>query len=131
MTQPTVSSSAVNVALVRAHLTSLGVVDDPYARQMLPPNHRRVASALQLPGLRRLGQSSFPYLAARTLLFDRFVRDALDGGVRQVVVLGAGFDSRAWRLARPGVTFFEVDQPATQADKRTRAPDGGPVYVPT
>jgi methyltransferase (TIGR00027 family) len=130
VTQPKVSSSAMNVALVRAHLTSLGVVDDPYARQMLPPNHRRVASALQLPGLRRLGHSSFPYLAARTMLFDEFVSDALDGGVRQVVVVGAGYDSRAWRLARPGVTFFEIDQPATQADKRTRAPDGGPVYVP-
>lgn len=33
-------------------------------------------------------------------------------------------------MAREGVTFFEVDQPATQADKRARAPEGGPVYVP-
>jgi methyltransferase (TIGR00027 family) len=129
--QQKVSRSAVNVALARTHLTSLGVVNDPYARQMLPPNHRRVAAALQLPGLRRLGRySTVPYLAARTLFFDTFISDALDDGLRQVVVLGAGYDSRAWRMARPGVTFFEVDQPATQGDKRTRAPDGGPVYVP-
>ena len=46
-----------------------------------------------------------------------------------MVVVAAGYDSRAWRLSRPGVTFFEVDQRATQADKRSRAPDGGPVYV--
>jgi methyltransferase (TIGR00027 family) len=33
-------------------------------------------------------------------------------------------------MARPGVTFFEVDLPATQEDKRAKAPEGGPVYVP-
>ena len=93
----------MNVALARTHLTSLGVVNDPYARQMLPPNHRRVAAALQLPGLRRLGRySTVPYLAARTLFFDTFISDALDDGLLQVVVLGAGYDSRAWRMARPG-----------------------------
>jgi methyltransferase (TIGR00027 family) len=130
MAPPKPSSSAANVALVRAHLTWLGVVDDPYARQMLPPGRRRVASALRLPGLRRLGRHpSFPGLAARTLVFDRFVEAVLDDGVRQVVVLAAGYDSRAWRMARPGVTFFEVDQPVTQRDKRSRAPGGGPVYV--
>jgi methyltransferase (TIGR00027 family) len=36
----------------------------------------------------------------------------------QVVLLGAGFDSRAARLARPGLSFFEIDHPATQAEKR-------------
>lgn len=130
MTGTRVSRSAVNVALARAHLTWLGVVDDPCARQMLPPSHRRAAAALQLPGLRLLGRhSSFPYLAARTLFFDAFVAEALDD-IRQVVIVGAGYDSRAWRLARPGVTFFEVDQPATQEDKRAKAPGGDPIYVP-
>jgi methyltransferase (TIGR00027 family) len=132
MAQTNVSRSAVNVALTRAHLTWLGVVDDPHAWPMLPPRGRRLATAFRLPGMRQAvhRHPSFPYLAARTLFFDRFVRDAIDGGVRQVVVLAAGYDSRAWRLARPGVTFFEVDRPATQEDKRGRAPDGGPVYVP-
>jgi methyltransferase (TIGR00027 family) len=130
MAQPGVSRSAANVALARAHLTWLGVVDDPYARQMLAPDRRRVAGALRLPGLRLAGRhSSFPYLAARTLFFDRFVRSALDDGIPQVVVVAAGYDSRAWRLARPGATFFEVDRPATQDDKRARAPAGGPVCV--
>lgn len=44
--------------------------------------------------------------------------------------VAAGYDSRAWRLSRPGLKFFEVDHPATQADKRARAPAGGPTYVP-
>jgi methyltransferase (TIGR00027 family) len=83
-----------------------------------------------MPGLGRLGRNrSFAYLGARTCFYDQFITNALDEGVRQVVVLGAGYDSRAWRLARPGVTFYEVDLPSTQADKRTRAPEGGPKYV--
>jgi methyltransferase (TIGR00027 family) len=38
----------------------------------------------------------------------------------QVVILGAGLDMRAFRLAREGVRFFEVDHPASQADKLAR-----------
>jgi methyltransferase (TIGR00027 family) len=45
----------------------------------------------------------------------------------QVVLLGAGFDTRAARFARPGVRFFEVDHPATQAEKRRRV-DALPGY---
>lgn len=47
----------------------------------------------------------------------------------QVVVLGAGFDTRAARLSAPGVRFFEVDHPDTQAEKLARlgALDGYPI----
>ncbi|MGB8331794.1 MAG: SAM-dependent methyltransferase, partial [Polyangiales bacterium] len=41
-------------------------------------------------------------------------------GVRQVVILGAGLDTRAARIGREGVRFFEIDQPASQADKHRR-----------
>jgi methyltransferase (TIGR00027 family) len=125
-----ISRSASLVVLARTHLTRIGVLNDPYAEQLLPANRRRAAAALRLPGLGRIGRSpSFAYLAARTLFYDEFLTDALDSGIRQVVVLAAGYDSRAWRMARTDVTFFEVDLPATQADKRTRAPRGGPIYV--
>ena len=60
------------------------------------------------------------YLCRRTSFFDRVVVDALDWGVCQVVLVGAGYDGRAMRYARPGVTWFEVDHPATQADKLER-----------
>jgi methyltransferase (TIGR00027 family) len=109
----------------------MGVIGDPFAEQMLRPGWAKAASILRIPGLGRLGTNrSFAYLGARTCFYDQFVTDALDEGVKQVVVLGAGYDSRAWRFARPGVTFYEVDLPTTQADKRTRAPEGGPTYVP-
>jgi methyltransferase (TIGR00027 family) len=60
------------------------------------------------------------YLAARTSFFDRTVVGAIDRGVRQVVVGAAGYDGRAFRYAKPGVSWFEVDHPATQRDKLER-----------
>jgi methyltransferase (TIGR00027 family) len=60
------------------------------------------------------------WMGLRTRYLDDCVRRALDRGTRQVVVLGAGLDTRAARLGREGVRFFEVDQPASQADKRER-----------
>jgi methyltransferase (TIGR00027 family) len=56
---------------------------------------------------------------ARTRLIDDLVIEALGRGARQVLLLGAGYDSRAYRL--PGierVAVFEADHPATQAVKR-------------
>jgi methyltransferase (TIGR00027 family) len=86
---------------------------------------------LRQPLISRLGRNrSFAYLAARTRFYDDTVNGALDGGARQVAVIGAGYDSRAWRLGRPGVEFFELDHPVTQADKRHRAPSNGPRYIP-
>lgn len=59
------------------------------------------------------------WLALRVAYLDRLVARAVDRlSVRQVVVLGAGYDTRAARLPRAGVRYFEVDHPATQAAKR-------------
>jgi methyltransferase (TIGR00027 family) len=60
------------------------------------------------------------YLRGRTAFFDRVVVRSLDRGVRQVVIGGAGYDGRALRYAKPGVRWFELDHPATQADKARR-----------
>jgi methyltransferase (TIGR00027 family) len=59
-------------------------------------------------------------LAARTQFFDERVLEAIGAGTRQVVILGAGYDDRALRFRTPGVRFFELDHPATQADKTRR-----------
>ena len=70
------------------------------------------------------------WLALRVAYFDRLVAGAVDRlGARQVVILGAGYDTRAARLPRAGVRYFEVDHPATQAAKRERLGrlDGYPV----
>jgi methyltransferase (TIGR00027 family) len=81
-----------------------------------------------------------PSLAARTRFFDGRVLDAIAAGIPQVVIVGAGYDDRALRFRSPGVRFFELDHPGTQADKAARlramrpAPSGagpaGPVLAP-
>jgi len=60
------------------------------------------------------------YLAARTVFFDRMVVTALDRGIGQVVIAGAGYDGRALRYAKPGVHWYEIDHPDTQRNKRQR-----------
>ncbi|WP_031028555.1 class I SAM-dependent methyltransferase [Streptomyces sp. NRRL WC-3725] len=60
------------------------------------------------------------FFALRTRAFDDFVLDTVAGGCRQVVMLGAGLDTRAYRLAWPeGCTVFEVDQPEVLALKQS------------
>jgi methyltransferase (TIGR00027 family) len=83
-----------------------------------------------MPAARELPLAA--HLAARTRFFDEQVLAALGRRVRQVVILGAGYDDRALRFRAPGpsgvsgvsgpsgVTYFEVDHPATLADKRRR-----------
>ena len=61
------------------------------------------------------------WLALRVAYLDRIVALAVDElSIRQIVMLGAGYDTRAARLPRAGATYFEVDHPATQAAKRER-----------
>ena len=60
------------------------------------------------------------WIGLRTEFLDRQVQAAIARGWDQVVLLGAGFDTRAARLARPDVSFYEVDHPATQKEKRGR-----------
>jgi methyltransferase (TIGR00027 family) len=58
-------------------------------------------------------------VVARTRLIDDTIERLLAEGVEQLVVLGAGFDSRAWRIPElRRLRVFEVDHPATQAVKR-------------
>lgn len=52
------------------------------------------------------------YLGVRSRFFDEYFRDAFTAGVRQVVLLAAGLDTRAFRLSWPEhVELFEIDQP--------------------
>ncbi len=85
---------------------------DPWA-QYLADDEARALLALGddgAPGI-ELG------VALRTAWLDDAVRSF---EWKQVVLLGAGFDARAARLARPGLRFFEVDHPATQEKKYAR-----------
>jgi len=70
------------------------------------------------------GDSYLPYfyVNARTHYIDAALERAARAGITQVVVLGAGFDSRAYRFreSHPGIRFFEVDLPDTIEAKKKR-----------
>ncbi|AFM27100.1 class I SAM-dependent methyltransferase [Desulfomonile tiedjei] len=67
------------------------------------------------------------FLAARSRCAEDGLTDAINRGVRQYVVLGAGLDTFAYRNSSPADTLhvFEVDHPTTQAWKRTRLEEAG------
>lgn len=130
MRETKASASAMTVALARAHLHWLGAVDDPHAGAVLTRRHHAAAQVFRRGPFADYGRSpTFGYIACRTRFFDDAVTTALDAGVTQVVVLGAGYDSRPLRLARQGVRYIEVDHPATQAEKRRRLPGPDVTYV--
>ena len=111
-------------------LADMGVLPDPYARRMLSSSMAALLWTMRRFGRKSLARSvTLAGLAARVLWFDAQVAAALDAGISQVAVIGAGYDSRAWRLRRDGARFFELDHPDTQQDKVRRAPGPGPIYV--
>jgi methyltransferase (TIGR00027 family) len=102
---------------------------DPWADKLAGPDGHQLARDMD---------ARFPpmeaWLAVRVAYLDRLAGTAVDRlGARQIVILGAGYDTRAARLPRAGVRFFEVDHPATQAAKRARLAelDGYPVDAAT
>jgi methyltransferase (TIGR00027 family) len=70
----------------------------------------------------RLLPGAYPYEIARCKFIDEVVVGETDAGLDELVVLGAGLDSRPYRLGDRlgGLRVFEVDHPASQASKRAR-----------
>ena len=64
----------------------------------------------------------FYYVTARTKHMDSVLLKELESGVKQVVIMGAGYDTRGYRFYKdfPKVRFFEVDLPVMVADKKSR-----------
>ena len=85
-----------------------------------PGAEERLYAGLRTPILWPAGISLHGWLKARTEFFDEATLAAIESGVGQIVIVGAGYDGRALRFHQQGVRFFEVDHPATQADKRHR-----------
>jgi methyltransferase (TIGR00027 family) len=105
------------------------IVNDGIARHFLPLPFRLAAllsrNSLWATVLCRYIDYRWPgsrsSLIARTRLIDEYTTSALGTGVRQVVLLGAGFDSRAYRTAgAERACFFEVDHPNTLTAKKER-----------
>jgi methyltransferase (TIGR00027 family) len=98
------------------------VFTDPLARRILGDPDELPDLAWEQPRLRL-------FIAVRHRFAEDSLAAAYDRGTRQVVVLGAGLDTFAYRNPFPDTRVFEVDFPATGAWKRERLADAG-IEVP-
>lgn len=121
-----VGATATLVAAARAAATRLPdpLIDDPYAEPLVRAVgvdfFTRMATGdigaddQAAMGVRRMTAN----MAARTRYFDEFFMSAADAGLRQAVILAAGLDARAFRLAwPPDMVAYEIDQPEVVAFK--------------
>lgn len=103
--------------------------DDRLGFRLLPFGWRVFLRWAYLPGLRsavlasreRRMPGTLGAILCRTHYIDDVLRRSLETGIEQVVILGAGFDSRAYRIAgMDRVQVFEVDLPGSRARKQRR-----------
>ncbi len=91
------------------------IFHDPLAVRILGESPRAIEASADA------GQRGMRlFIAARARFAESAVAAAFERGVRQLVVLGAGLDTFAYRNPHAGLRVFEVDHPATQAWKRQR-----------
>src|ERR1051325_4074894 len=117
---------ALGRAVADAGLSHVPDFRDPTARVFLNEKGKRYLAKVER--MAREGKRtvridvvrvSADLMALRTTAIDTAVRDAIAAGATQLVILGAGYDGRAWRMSElADVKVFEVDHPATQGDKR-------------
>jgi methyltransferase (TIGR00027 family) len=128
------STTAENNALLRLHETmrpdNERICYDPYAAFFLPDGvigapdrNEQIQQAI------RNWETHFPGVSNAIIARTRFIDDCLDAaivdGIRQLVILGAGYDTRAMRFKalKESVTVFELDHPSTQNKKLERIED--------
>jgi len=120
-----VGSTAVMVAAARARETAAAdpLIRDPFAGVLVAgagagmwenfldeTMQDRIAAAD--PEVAAVFANMLNYQAVRTHFFDAFFTDAAAAGIRQIVILASGLDSRAYRLPWPaGTVVYEIDQP--------------------
>lgn len=100
------------------------VCQDPFAIHFLSPEFAAILkNREQLTALANESAQKLPGIngavVARARFIDEIVLQYVEGGLVQIVILGAGYDSRAYRIEgiKENVTVFEVDHPYTQQIK--------------
>jgi len=120
-----VGATAVMVAAARAAETDkdIPLIRDPYAKvlvagagtgvwEFMLDNEFVAKVADSDPEVAAIVEHMGSYQAVRTHFFDEFFTAAAGAGIRQIVILASGLDSRAYRLQWPaGTTVYELDQP--------------------
>jgi len=123
----TAEQNALFRALESARPAETRLIDDPLAQSFLRTPLAWVERLARRPAFReripdfidRRWPGVRTSVVARTRLIDETIATVVDADTPQVVLLGAGFDSRAERLPELRSTrVFEVDHPDTQAAKK-------------
>src|ERR1700743_3341257 len=94
------------------------VLDDPIAVPILCKVYRSVLEDAGASSTERFSLVMRAWLVARSRYAEDKLAQAVDRGVQQYVLLGAGLDTFAHRNPHPNLRVFEVDHPATQQWKR-------------
>ncbi|MGA3048091.1 MAG: class I SAM-dependent methyltransferase [Terracidiphilus sp.] len=114
------SRTALMIARQRAAHQVLdhgSILNDPFAMKILLEDEK---GGLQSANKHPLASIGRLFTAARSRIAEDALSRAVEGGVRQIVILGAGLDTFALRNPHGGLEIYEVDHPATQAWKRER-----------
>ncbi|OBA86718.1 SAM-dependent methyltransferase [Mycobacteriaceae bacterium 1482268.1] len=120
-----VGTTAVMVAAARAAETEQddALITDPYAQMLVAGSGTGMWTTMLDPAVVEKAVAIDPevgaifahmrnYQAVRTHFFDEHFTRATAAGIRQIVILASGLDSRAYRIDWPqGTTVFEIDQP--------------------
>ncbi len=99
---------------------------DPYAKHFLRPvfqmiNTSRLMRYIALMFTERKGPGFPGGILARTRYIDDLLNSRIEDGIEQLVILGAGYDTRSYRFdALKSIKVFEVDYPATQNYKLSK-----------
>jgi methyltransferase (TIGR00027 family) len=124
-------STALATALMRAlhtRLDSHPLIDDPWGERLITDALRS-----RFDETRLLRSPAFPNVITRARYAEDALRTAVTRGIRQYVLIGAGFDS--FCLRRPefskDLEIFEIDHPATQRLKISRIEECGLSLPPT
>ena len=114
------SRTAVMIARQRAAHQVLdhgSILDDPLVMKILLEDEKDVVQFANKHPFASIGRL---FAAARSRIAEDALSRAVERGVRQIVILGAGLDTFALRNPYGGLEIYEVDHPATQAGKLER-----------
>src|SRR5277367_5186392 len=115
------SRTALMIARQRAAHQVLdhgSILSDPFAMKILREDEKDVLQFATTHPLASIGRL---FTAARSRIAEDALSKAVERGIRQIVILGAGLDTFALRNPHGAqLRIYEVDHPATQAGKRQR-----------
>src|SRR6516164_6089047 len=95
------------------------ILNDPFAMKILHEDEKDVLQSASGHPLASIGRL---FTAARSRIAEDALSGAVERGIRQIVILGAGLDTFGFRSPHRArqIRIYEVDHPATQAWKRRR-----------